>query len=88
MSEQELRDYVKAWTGTFKQYGGTCHVGKGYDAQIITLDADTVAVRIMRYTDDGSGMRFPRPTEVAKAWTIASYQVATELLQWADAGGN
>jgi hypothetical protein len=75
MSEQELRDYVKSWTFTF----GTCvNVGKNaaYDAHVVALDNDTLAMRILR---NGRGV---------SAWGIYTYARAVSVLAWAESGGN
>jgi hypothetical protein len=89
MSEQELRDYVKAWTHTFKEYGGRCHCGNDeYMAQITTIDTDVVAIRILRYTEEKVGLWRPRATEIVRDWTIANYKKAAEMLAWANSGGN
>ena len=75
MGEQELRDYIKAWTFTF---GSCVNVGKNaaYDAHVVALDDDTVAIRILH------------DRIVAYNWCVCTYGGAVSLLKWADAGGN
>lgn len=73
MTEQELRDYVHMRS---VEYCG--ETALKYYAQIVLLDEDTLALRILQMDHK----------TVAYNWKIATYTQALSVLAWADNGGN
>lgn len=69
MSEQELRDFMRG-------HAERSVTGNGYTALIRVMDAETIAVRIIRDND------------VVRWGLFYSYEQAANVLAWAESGGN